>query len=60
MKTCAEKGKGVIVQTWKLLGQCPHGKLLRTAQGEAHRQYKEITFEEAKQVIDDYICFYNY
>ena len=23
-------------------------------------QYKSLSFEEAQQVIDDYICFYNY
>lgn len=27
---------------------------------EALRQYKPLSFEEAQQVIDDYICFYNY
>jgi transposase InsO family protein len=27
---------------------------------EALRQYKSLTFEEAQQIIDDYICFYNY
>jgi putative transposase len=27
---------------------------------EAIRQYKSLSFEEAQQIIDDYICFYNY
>jgi len=27
---------------------------------EALRQYKIPTFQEANQIIDDYICFYNY
>jgi transposase InsO family protein len=27
---------------------------------EAIRQYKSLTFEEAQQIINDYICFYNY
>jgi putative transposase len=27
---------------------------------EALRQYQTLSFEEAQQVIDDYICFYNY
>jgi len=27
---------------------------------EAIRQYKSLSFEEATQIIDDYICFYNY
>ncbi len=27
---------------------------------EALRQYKTPTFKEAQQIIDDYICFYNY
>jgi putative transposase len=27
---------------------------------EALRQYKTPTFQEAHQIIDDYICFYNY
>jgi putative transposase len=27
---------------------------------EALRQYKSISFDEAQQIIDDYICFYNY
>jgi len=27
---------------------------------EALRQYSTPTFEEAQQIIDDYICFYNY
>jgi len=27
---------------------------------EALRQYRNLTFEEAHHIIDDYICFYNY
>jgi len=27
---------------------------------EALRQYQTLSFEEAHQIIDDYICFYNY
>ncbi len=27
---------------------------------EALRQYTDLSFEEAQQVIEDYICFYNY
>ncbi len=27
---------------------------------EALRQYHSLSFEEAQQIIDDYICFYNY
>ena len=27
---------------------------------EALRQYPTLSFEEARQIIDDYICFYNY
>lgn len=27
---------------------------------EAWRQVRNPTFEEARQIIDDYICFYNY
>ncbi len=27
---------------------------------EALRQYNSLSFQEAQQVIDDYICFYNY
>jgi putative transposase len=27
---------------------------------EALRQYQTLSFEEAQQIIDDYICFYNY
>ena len=27
---------------------------------EANHQYKSLSFEEAQQVIDEYIYFYNY
>ncbi|MBT7071571.1 MAG: IS3 family transposase, partial [Anaerolineae bacterium] len=48
------------VPTRKLLGQCPDGELFRTFQRSIFRQYPTPTCQQAQQIIDEYMDFYNY
>ena len=42
------------------MGECTDGKLIGHLKEEAPRNIPTATFEQAKQIVDEYIHYFNY